>query len=718
MELLNIELQRQSLELNVAKLQQSLKHWQTWEAEYEGLKEEILGVEEKLTPEILSTIAEDCQGELLNVREIRDLVGFDKASPREPSQITDLISRRQEYVQRNIQTIEKQLESAHVKLRELDEASSVTTESLPLTEITEELDDDDNVIVSKTTRPEENQAKLVDSLRKAGLTYRDLEKGSANERGSISDEKSPLALEDGQQTSSNTSELPSTLSGPSTSNSPVAVEDVSSHEDADTILQQYPPARKKSVSFSADTKPAPELPHEDPHDGKKSVSFAGKIAVAPAADPPDSRSVSFSPRVEEIPAQPEVKVSFSPSVEEIPPPPLGPNNPDLKVSFSPEVETIPPQPLGPPDDSTTALSQDTKDELKAQMIKPGQKLIELDEGGNKVKEQIVVPEDEPEEDAQTRREMLEYHLNEVGHVVAQIDMEEAFGDPDDARSDFTSSEYMEDEDTPYTSGLASDDDDDDDDYDDEDEYGRSKGGVVTDDYKKEMQELQQRLIGNLGPSPKEHEVQDEVPDFNPQDFRKLVVSDTSGRQDSSEAIETETEKKAAQKKQVSFSDQLDVAQPEVQLEKTSPQVEEVVDPVADVVAERRAIDPQATAPAAEKPATTSRFKAARSATAFEEEDTTSGEGEGPILANTLVERPTSRPTHAPSVDTHDPVTARRELAADYYRRRNEMIREQGGFKVPTGNEDEGVGELMEERDGRVKKVSRFKAARIGGGGGT
>ena len=42
--LLDLERQRTQLEKNVADLHKSLKHWQTWEAEYEGLKEEIAGL--------------------------------------------------------------------------------------------------------------------------------------------------------------------------------------------------------------------------------------------------------------------------------------------------------------------------------------------------------------------------------------------------------------------------------------------------------------------------------------------------------------------------------------------------------------------------------------------------------------------------------------------------------------------------------------------------
>lgn len=36
-----LESQRLQLEESVAKLRKSLQHWRTWDAEYEGLKEEL-----------------------------------------------------------------------------------------------------------------------------------------------------------------------------------------------------------------------------------------------------------------------------------------------------------------------------------------------------------------------------------------------------------------------------------------------------------------------------------------------------------------------------------------------------------------------------------------------------------------------------------------------------------------------------------------------------
>ena len=48
-----LESQRVRLEENVAGLRKSLQYWQTWEAEYEGLKEEIIALGEDYTPEEL-----------------------------------------------------------------------------------------------------------------------------------------------------------------------------------------------------------------------------------------------------------------------------------------------------------------------------------------------------------------------------------------------------------------------------------------------------------------------------------------------------------------------------------------------------------------------------------------------------------------------------------------------------------------------------------------
>ena len=49
----DLERHRISLEQNVRKLRQSLQHWQAWEIEYEGLKEDIQSLEDDVDLEHL-----------------------------------------------------------------------------------------------------------------------------------------------------------------------------------------------------------------------------------------------------------------------------------------------------------------------------------------------------------------------------------------------------------------------------------------------------------------------------------------------------------------------------------------------------------------------------------------------------------------------------------------------------------------------------------------
>lgn len=49
----SLEMKRAELERNVAKLQATLRHWQQWEIEYEGMKEDILALGEASTLEQL-----------------------------------------------------------------------------------------------------------------------------------------------------------------------------------------------------------------------------------------------------------------------------------------------------------------------------------------------------------------------------------------------------------------------------------------------------------------------------------------------------------------------------------------------------------------------------------------------------------------------------------------------------------------------------------------
>jgi unconventional prefoldin RPB5 interactor 1 len=64
----DLERLRQTLEDNVRKLRLSLQHWQTWEAEYEGLKEEVESIScgDEPTPEQLRKVGKEYEGDLVN----------------------------------------------------------------------------------------------------------------------------------------------------------------------------------------------------------------------------------------------------------------------------------------------------------------------------------------------------------------------------------------------------------------------------------------------------------------------------------------------------------------------------------------------------------------------------------------------------------------------------------------------------------------------------
>lgn len=699
MELSEIERQRKALEENVQKLRQSLKHWQIWEAEYEGLKEELIATgPEELTAEAVAEIGKSYDGELVKEKEILELAGLatDAAESklRRRAQILGLISRRQEYVQRNIETVSRQFFAAEGKVEEFafasataagiygdgaGEADEETEGGLPLSEIHEELDENGNVLRGEVRRPEEATGNILERLRKAGLSEKDL--GASGKEGKVEDVSSstptrPAPLDHHPQgTSQSPSYQPTSVLKPASENF-VTTKDTAIDDSGDA---ERPQARKKSVSFSADTKEVEDKPRSNSEENKKSVSFADKVAVARAADPPDNRSVSFSPQVEEIPAQPA----------------------DSKL------------PQAQQGDQTTVNTDPDRQKDLRSYFKPGDRVFEVNEDAETTQPHIIMPENESEEDARLRREMLNYHLNEVQNVVATMDLDDPDDEHDDSHSDFTASE-LQDEDTPYTSGLS------DSDAEDEDEFGRSKRSAITDSYREEMEALKERLIGNLGKVPlPDGDADDEDADeeLDPADARRLVIREKRSSIASNNSSNSDDAKKssAAGKKRVSFAPGVDVAQPASPPHKANKHVQgESVPPLAGGVMERSAptAQEQPTPNATEKP---SRFKQARAASRPEDEDTAPGAPTGPAgipMADTLLERNPST-VKAPDADAYDPLLARRELAADYYRRRNDMVREQGGFRG-TKEQDEDLGELMEERDdGQVKKVSRFKAARLG-----
>jgi unconventional prefoldin RPB5 interactor 1 len=596
-EVSDIEKQQRQLEDDISKLQGALKHWQTWDAEYEMLKEEVLAVCESGENE-LKTIHAGFEGELLKDRELDEIFG--ERTHRSGKQILNILDRRIDYVTTNIASLQKQISVAEDKLTEL-QPDITEDDGLPITEIIEELDDDDNVISYKLNQPDSALPQIQQALEKAGV--KDLENNDSGSPAESSKGKEPA---------------PKTKAAPA------------------SVPEALPP--KQSLSQSTDlqtTKLAPSA--------SRGVSFAGDTKMQDGPTPQVSRNAK---RVEEI------------------------------MSHAKEQEKI-------------------------------------------SNEQAYIPEDEDEDDAELRRQMLEYS-GEVGAVVAELQLEE--GDSDDYEYEEYSDEGFEDDD------------------DQEDKYGRYTGRVVTEDYRQRMLELEKKLgiKSRFTEQPEDKDAEssaDEEDGDKEEGIGRIVVKSAPSTTTSTLPTSTSASKPAPTKsnikekqpeptngkKGVRFASTLDIAQ---ESEPTSLPVREapveekepIVEPLSDIVERSTSAKTSDTTntKSTRKP---SRFKKARDtvppgpldvpATFIDQDRPTAPTGpEGTTLADTLVEREPTKAAQPP--DEFDDELILQEVADEHHKLRKKFIQREGGFL----KEDESPIQPLEEQDGGRERVSRFKAAKL------
>ncbi|KAI3107318.1 hypothetical protein CBS147333_6387 [Penicillium roqueforti] len=166
-----LEEQRLALEENILQLQKSLYHWRTWEAEYDGLREEISNLEDDAGTDEFLAAALEFGGTLVDQKEIRTILGS-QGVRRSRGQVVDLLGRRIDYVQQNVATMEKRLLKAQYELDALvsnDQPLLQDGVEFPMQEIMEELDEDGNVVSSKINTPGNDASELLDVLKKAGV---------------------------------------------------------------------------------------------------------------------------------------------------------------------------------------------------------------------------------------------------------------------------------------------------------------------------------------------------------------------------------------------------------------------------------------------------------------------------------------------------------------------------------------------------------------------
>lgn len=620
---LDLEKHRRLLEENIAKLRKSLQHWQTLDAEYEGLKEEILAAKPEPNFQRLISIGREFGGSLLNQDEIDEVLGVKSGKLRSASQVTDLLSKRIDYTQQNVKTLEKQLLAAENKLAAaivISTPDALNEDGLPLTEIFEELDDNGNVISSRLSTPGSSKAQLLEVLEKAGV--KDLKDG--------------------------TSEV---------------LKQETAKDEAPAELKVQPVVNK----IEQET-PKPKTP-------KKGVTFSNDIQITTFKR--DSRPNSKERESE------KKTVNFPDGALE-----------DKK----------------PISENQSSISEKEIKKL-TELIKEQNEPLPVD---------VIVPENESEEDAALRQEMLKYgmsDLGEVGAIVAEINLEEDdTGLTDDDEYDDFDDEDEDDDD----SGLE----------DDEDAFGRSTGRIVSDKVHRQMRELEKRLnarmMQNVGPTGDINGVHEGVasiaikPDVEDSDAKK-----TNGG-----------------KKGVRFAEKLDISPPPSESTVPQPNSKPVVpakSPVGDIVERVPALvaEPKITAPIKKL----SKFKSARGSQSSTEIPSSNPMISTPPKFPTFPKQPQPplstrtriTPTgpqnsiisdiieHEPSKDQVtepdelDADLLHREAATRYHEMTNRMIQRQGGFlqeEEETEVDEDGFVRIPMDEDDGGKKISRFMAARV------
>jgi unconventional prefoldin RPB5 interactor 1 len=473
----------------------------------------------------------------------------------------------------NVTTLEKRLETEQEKLDKANYLGYRDEEGLPLTEITEELDEQGNVLSTSLSKPGDVAPQILDALRESGLA----EGGDSGSTSGSNDKKA--------------------MQGSNSSTQQQLAETASNSKSE----------KRKSVSF-AEVPEVKELPSKDDHRQRQ-----------------------------------------------------------------------------------TQLVEDDEEASDNESREP------------------IIPENETPEEVAIRREMLEYSMNEVGAVVAEMDLYE----------DTDNEDYEDDEDEF---------DDEDEDY-EEDEFGRITTRVISDDYRKEMLELERKLnaraMVNVGPE-----------------------TDTVSHDEDS-ATKESPEPKPEKFKGVRFAEELDI-QDRALPKPTNPPAKpkSIASPMAQEIVERKVEqDPTTNVPAQKKP---SRFKADRGATSqtliqsTEKTKVTYANGPfagndlgarltpkvpgnvshsatdeasktkhlptptgpiGKIFVDTLVERPECETvSDIKEPDELDPELLNSQITSEYHRMRNRMIQRDNGFM----NQDM---QQHEDETGRPK-MSRFKAARL------
>lgn len=346
----------------------------------------------------------------------------------------------------------------------------------------------------------------------------------------------------------------------------------------------------------------------------------------------------------------------------------------------------------------------------------------------------VVLTGESAEDALLRYQMLKYNMEDVGAVVAEIDLED--------EADWSGEGEYE----GYDEIIGDEDDDEENEEnedDDDDEFGRTKRRVIDDRYRMEMLELEKRLnqtvTQNLGRDFRsgefsKHDVGNELlhngeqaTRLDPSLIDQVIFNNVSEAQDSPS---------------LDASQSLRAGEPQPQKVEVSPKelcnLPQSTRKVSHFKASRKGVSAKDTyAPPAQPTCTT---KEMLGSTIVERPVPKSSppivvSQTKPSVVSSIVEKPplplspagatiieskpytpsTSGELNSPTIaiepDALEPSLLQHQVTSEYHRMRNRMIQRQGGFLASAEEEASGGVVRLDEEEGG-KKVSRFKAARL------
>ncbi|KAI1655356.1 Prefoldin subunit-domain-containing protein [Daldinia decipiens] len=599
---LDLERHRQKLEENVTRLSNALGHWKQWKKEYEALRVDVKSLPSAASRKELRNTREKFKGELLNEKELVDVFGRDDSKKVE--QIISTLNNRLDYVSKNIDTLGKQHEEAENRLAAVTiiaNPDATDEDGLPITEILEELDDDDNIVSYSLRTSGDTQPQVIEALRKAGIPEFSPTDPPMSEAAQKTQDGKSTTSDGGLSTSNHQSKEPQVNESPN--DAPDALNGSQVKEKA----KVQSASRKKSVTFSEDTKTGEELEQSE-----------------------------TAKRLEEI----------------------------------------------------------------LQKAKDQQSIIS----------DPILPADESMEDAALREDMIRYNKDtmefEMAPIVAELQLEEgSTGDDTDNYSDYEEE-----------------------DEDDEDEWGKTKL-VVDDDWKRRMLELKERLSGyTFSQSQAADDEDDMVEGIGRISIKRENEDALNGNVESLPIVPSEVEKQSStqdNKKSVRFAQSLDIAEASASEQVSQTQSRQhKIDPLSDVVMERSSSSSRTTQPTAAPSKKVSRFRKARNNEAHINA-TPVALGGTPIMPDTPgVAGPTpsgpENQTLATSVLEHEPSSEARgpdefdanmlqkQATEEYYKMRNKLIHQQGGFM----KEDESPIQPLDEEQGGPKRMSRFKAARL------